>query len=264
MTRVLKLSYGLLAYMIFLVTILYAVGFTCGGIVPKAIDDGKIAGDIEAIGINLFLLAVFAIQHSVMARPAFKRWWMSIIPHAVERSTYVLLASLSLALLFWQWRPMPAPIWSLSGASATAVVSLFWAGWGLAVLSTFLISHFDLFGIRQVLAEWTGTAVSSMEFKTPFLYKLVRHPIYLGFIIAFWAAPVMSNGHLLFSAGMTIYILIGIHLEERDLVDYFGADYSSYCQRVGMLIPSLRFWRSESHPESKRSLEGSTRPPTDR
>jgi len=237
MTGVLKLGYGLLAYAIFSVTILYAFGFTGNLIVPKAIDDGGTHDAIESIGINLCLLTLFAVQHSVMARPVFKRWWTTIIPHAVERSTYVLLASLSLALLFWQWRAMPAPLWSLSGVGAIVASGLFWAGWGVVVLSTFLISHFELFGIRQVFADWSGRVMSNTGFQTPFLYKFVRHPLYLGFIIAFWATPVMSAGHLLFATVMTAYIFIGIHLEERDLLDFFGDTYSAYRRRVGMLLP---------------------------
>jgi protein-S-isoprenylcysteine O-methyltransferase Ste14 len=163
-----------------------------------------------------------------------------MIPEAVERSTFVLLASLALALLFWQWRPMPDLVWSTDSTVAVAVVHiLFWSGWGLVLISTFLISHFELFGVRQVVAAWTGRTLPSPIFKTPFLYRLVRHPIYLGFLLAFWATPAMSVGHLLFAAVTTGYILVGIQLEERDLLQQFGRVYESYRQRTGMLLPMI-------------------------
>jgi protein-S-isoprenylcysteine O-methyltransferase Ste14 len=244
MGRLLSFCYGLAAYAVFLGAFLYAVGFVEGMVVPKAIDDGEVTPVLGAVVINLVLLSIFAVQHSVMARPSFKRWWTKLVPASVERSTYVLLASLALILVFWQWRPIPTVIWHVDGPLAiSALLGLSFFGWFIVLLSTFLINHFELFGVQQVLHYLLGRTSSTPGFKTPFLYKLVRHPIYLGFIIAFWATPVMTAGHLLFAAVTTAYIFVGIFLEEQDLVAHYGDEYRQYRKKVGMLIPATR--RSE-------------------
>jgi methanethiol S-methyltransferase len=238
--KVLAFLYGIAAYLVFFVTILYAIGFVMGLVVPKTIDTGGDSSVIEAVIVNLLLMALFAVQHSVMARQQFKAWWTHYVPQAVERSTYVLFASLALLLLFWQWRPMPAIIWNVSDPDlAVTIVTLSVAGWVLVFMSTYLINHFELFGLQQVAQNLVDKQPPPARFKTPLLYKFVRHPIYLGFIIAFWAAPTMTAGHLLFAAVTTLYILLGIALEERDLIALFGDDYRQYKQRVSMLIP----WR---------------------
>jgi len=243
------LLYGLMAYTVFLFTFLYAIGFVGNLWVPKSVDIGMpfgAAGEPLALSllVNALLLGVFAIQHSVMARPAFKRWWTRFVLKAVERSTYVLLASLSLVLLFAQWRPLTAPVWQAPEGLATAAVwALQAAGWLLVLGSTFLIDHFELFGVKQVLARLTGRPLPAPVFRTPMLYKHVRHPIYLGFMLAFWAAPTMTAGHLLFAVATTGYILIGIWFEERDLVQLFGQRYADYRQRVGMLLPLKRRYK---------------------
>ncbi|MHB0771867.1 methanethiol S-methyltransferase [Bradyrhizobium sp. 5.13L] len=232
--------YGIAAYLVFFVTILYAIGFVMGVMVPKTIDTGSETSAVEAVIINLLLMTLFALQHSVMARKQFKAWWTQFVPKPVERSTYVLFASLSLLLLFWQWRPLPSVIWNVGDPDlAVTLVTLSFAGWVLVFTSTFMINHFELFGLHQVTDHLVGKEAASPRFKTPLLYKFVRHPIYLGFIIAFWAAPTMTTGHLLFAAVTTLYIFVGIALEEKDLVDLFGDDYRQYKQRVSMLIP----WR---------------------
>jgi protein-S-isoprenylcysteine O-methyltransferase Ste14 len=240
MGRIIGFLFGLLAYTIFLGTFLYAVGFVSGVAVPKTIDSGPVAPLPQALIINILLMSLFAVQHSVMARKPFKRWWTRFVPATIERSTYVLLASLVLILLFWLWHPMPQVVWEITNPRiAAAVMGLSFAGWLLVLVSTFLINHFELFGLHQVAINLAGRTMPEPRFKTPALYKLVRHPIYLGLIIGFWSAPVMTAGHLLFSAVTTIYIFVGIALEERDLVAIFGKDYVVYRQRVGMLIPFL-------------------------
>jgi protein-S-isoprenylcysteine O-methyltransferase Ste14 len=241
MSRIAAFLYGLAAYLVFFVTILYAIGFVTGLAVPKTIDSGTVGPIGEALVVNLVLLSMFALQHSVMARKPFKRWWTQFVPAAIERSTYVLLASLVLILLFWQWRPIPTVVWQVADPQvATAVMGLSFFGWFLVFLSTFLINHFELFGLHQVATHLAGRTMPAPRFKTPLLYKVVRHPIYLGFIIAIWAAPVMTAGHLLFATGATAYIFVGIFLEERDLLGEFGEEYKRYRARVGMLIPSRR------------------------
>ena len=238
MGPILAFAYGAIAYLTFFGTILYAIGFTSGLAVPKDIDDGLSGSTVEALIINLALLTVFALQHSIMARKPFKRWWTQFVPAAVERSTYVLLSSLILIGLFWLWRPIPAIVWNVSEPTlAMALTGLCLFGWVLVFLSTFLINHFELFGLQQVIHNLAGRSAAEPKFRTPFLYKLVRHPLYLGFIIAFWATPTMTVGHLLFAGVTTAYILVAIMLEERDLIDLFGDEYKRYRQRVAMLLP---------------------------
>jgi protein-S-isoprenylcysteine O-methyltransferase Ste14 len=238
--RIIALLYGIVAYTAFFVTILYSIGFVMNEVVPKSIDTGTTTTWIEALIVNLVLLSLFAIQHSVMARKRFKEWWTQYVPKPVERSTYVLLASLCLMLLFWQWRPMPAIVWQVEDADvAAAIATISLIGWTIVFTSTFLINHFELFGVHQVMANLAGREIPAPQFRTPMYYKFVRHPIYLGFIIAFWAAPEMTVGHLLFAAVTTAYIFVGIFLEERDLIEQFGDDYRRYKKRVSMLFP----WR---------------------
>jgi len=232
--------FGAVSYITFLVTNLYAIGFVEGLVVPKTIDTGVELPALEVIAINLALMSLFAVQHSVMARKQFKQWWTRFIPKSVERSTYVLLASLTLLLLFWQWRPLPAVVWHVEEPEiATALTGLSVLGWVIVFTSTFLINHFELFGLHQVANNLVGRKMPVQIFRTPLFYNFVRHPIYLGFIIAFWVAPTMSIGHLLFAAVTTAYIFVGILLEERDLVDMFGDEYRRYRQQVSMLLP----WR---------------------
>jgi len=242
MGAVLSLGYGLVAYVSFLGTFLYAIGFVGNVFVPKSIDTGTVAPLAEALIVNLLLLGLFAVQHSVMARRSFKEWWTRIVPPAVERSTFVLASSLVLALLLWQWRPIPAPIvWSVQNAAGMELVmAVFWLGWALLLFSSFLINHFELFGVLQVVARMAGRETPEPEFRTPLVYRYVRHPLYLGFLLGFWAAPVMTAGHLLFSIGCTGYILIGIWFEERDLIALFGEQYRRYRNQVGMLLPSRK------------------------
>ena len=241
--RMLKLTaflFGAVAYLTFLFTILYAIGFVEGLMVPKNIDTGEKSPAFVALVVNLALMSLFAIQHSVMARESFKQWWTQFIPKPVERSTYVLIASLVLLLLFWQWRPMPAVIWHVGEPEmAAAIVGVSFFGWLIVFASTYLINHFELFGLQQVANHLAGRQMPPPVFRTPLLYNLVRHPIYLGFIIAFWAAPTMTAGRLLFAAVTTAYIFVGILLEERDLITMFGDDYRRYQKRVSMLLP----WR---------------------
>ena len=244
MGRFIAFFYGLAAYLVFFVAFLYAVGFVSGLVVPKTIDAGTVGLLIESLIIDVLLMSLFALQHSVMARKPFKKWWTQFVPRPVERSTYVLLASLALMLLFWQWRPIPTVVWQVADPRvAGTIMGLSFFGWLMVLTSTFLINHFELFGLRQVAVHFAGRALDEPRFKTPVLYKIVRHPIYLGFIIAFWSAPVMTVGHLLFAAVTTAYIFVGIFLEERDLVELFGDEYRRYRQKVAMLVP---FWPKSS------------------
>ena len=242
-SRFIAFLYGLAAYLLFFGTILYAIGFVSGLVVPKTIDSGRVVSTTESLIVNILLMSLFAVQHSVMARKQFKEWWTQYVPKSVERSTYVLLSSLMLVLLFWQWRPMPAIVWQIADSQvAMAVIALSFVGWVIVFTSTFLINHFELFGLHQVANNLAGHQMPAPRFRTPLYYKFVRHPIYLGFIIAFWAAPTMTVGHLLFAAVTTAYVFVGILLEERDLVDMFGDDYRRYKDRVSMLIP----WRKSA------------------
>ena len=257
---IIALLYALAAYGVFLITFLYAVGFVGNFIVPKSIDVGWPGGAVdaplaEALVVNVLLLGVFAVQHSVMARPAFKRWWTRFVPRVVERSTFVLFASAALILLFAQWRPMTASVWEVEGALAIALTAIQWTGWSLVLVSTFLIDHFELFGLKQVIARMAGRELPAPVFRTPLIYKRVRHPIYLGFLLAFWATPTMSAGHLLFAVATSGYILIGIWFEERDLIALFGDRYRDYRRQVGMLLP----WPGRRVDKTPEPRTGSTR-----
>jgi methanethiol S-methyltransferase len=238
MRRLAILVYGGLCYALAMATILYGIAFV-GGFAPKSIDAGGIesGGILAAVIVDLVLLGIFAVQHSVMARPAFKAKWTTLVSPVIERSTYVLAASLALLLLYWQWRPIGGTVWTAGQPLAGVLVAIFWIGWAVVFLSTFLINHFDLFGLSQVWAAWQGRPRTSPGFQTPFFYKVVRHPIYFGFLLAFWATPVMTYSHLLFAAASTGYIFVGMWLEEQDLVAHFGDAYRRYRERVAMIIP---------------------------
>lgn len=246
MSRLFTLGYGAASYLAFLAAFLYTVGFVGNIAVPRSIDHGVTASVGEAVVVNVLLLGLFAMQHSVMARPSFKRWWTRFVPCSIERSTFVLATSLVLFLLFWQWRTMPAVIWDVTWwPGRLGLQVLFWLGWATVLAATFMIDHFDLFGVRQVYVAWRGQPYTDMGFRSPMLYRLVRHPIMLGFIVAFWATPRMTAGHLLFAIATTGYILIALQLEERDLVAVLGDQYRDYRDRVPMLFP----W---PHPRRRR------------
>ena len=243
MSRFIAFLYGLVAYLVFFATFVYAIGFVSGLVVPKTIDTGAAVPLTEALVLNILLMSLFAVQHSVMARKEFKRWWTKYVPKAVERSTYVLFASLALALLFWQWRPIATVVWQVNDPRVAMVITgLSLVGWLLVLTSTFLINHFELFGVHQVANNLVGRDMPALRFRTPVLYKVVRHPVYLGFIIAFWVTPNMTVGHMLFAAVTTAYIFVGIALEERDLVGLFGDEYRRYREQVSMLVP----WRKSA------------------
>lgn len=242
MGRFIAFLYGLASYVAFFGTILYAIGFVSGLLVPKTIDTGTVVPIAEAVIVNLLLMSVFAIQHSVMARKQFKRWWTQFVPASVERSTYVLFSSLALMLLFWQWRPMPAVVWQIAEPQvAAAVTGLSLFGWLIVFTSTFLINHFELFGLQQAWFSMRGREADKPELRQPMFYRWIAHPLYAGFFLAFWAAPEMTLGHLLLAVGMSIYMLIAIRYEERDLTDLFGEEYRRYRAGVGGLVP--RFGR---------------------
>lgn len=238
MRRMLAFVYGLLAYAVFFVAFLYAVGFVGDLVVPKTLDSGTPGGLWSALIVDALLLTLFAVQHSGMARRGFKRWWTRIIPEPVERSTYVLLASLVLLLLFALWRPIDATLWRVTSPAGVAVLwTLYALGWAIVFFSTFMIGHADLFGLRQVWLHLTDRQRPTDQFRTPLLYRIVRHPIMLGFLIAFWAVPVMTGGHLLFSVATTGYILIAVQLEERDLIARHGEKYLRYRRDVPAFVP---------------------------
>ncbi len=239
--RIAVFVYGVASYALFFGTFLYAIGFIGNFFVPKTIDGTPEVPFGEALLINLALLSLFAIQHSVMARLGFKRWWTRIIPKPAERSTYTLLSSLALILMFSMWQPLGGVVWDVQDSVGQIVLyTLFGLGWGLVLLSTFLINHFDLFGLRQVWLYLRGKEYTPLAFRTPSLYKYVRHPLYVGWLFAFWATPTMTVTHLLFAVVTTAYILFAIRLEERDLVGEHGPKYEAYRKRVPMLVPSFK------------------------
>ena len=256
MNRWFAFAYGVLAYLVFLATILYMMGFVGNLWVPKSVDSGSDSDPTAAVLVNTLLVAAFAVQHTVMARPRFKQWWTQFVPKHLERSTYVLIASLLLAFLFWQWRPLPATIWEASGPWPRAIlIGLQFAGWFLVFYSSFLINHFDLFGLRQVFLHLRGREYSHLPFVVRSLYRVIRHPLMAGFLIAIWAAPTMTWGHLLLSSLLTIYILVGIRFEERDLVRHLGSAYEEYRSRTPALLPFPK-------PEALRPQLGSEQAPS--
>lgn len=238
MGRILSFLYGLIAYAVFLYSFLYAIGFVGNLIVPKSIDTGVPDTFLTALLVNAGLLLLFAVQHSVMARRGFKAWWTKFVPKPIERSTYVLLASMILIVMYKFWIPMPEVVWDLSGTILGTILDiLFWVGWVLVLLATFMVNHFELFGLQQVFFHLRNKEIPPNKFTTRFLYQFVRHPIMLGFLIAFWSASVMTVGHLVFSLATTGFIIVGVLLEERDLVHYLGEEYRQYKKRVSMFIP---------------------------
>jgi methanethiol S-methyltransferase len=235
------MGYSLVVYAGFLAVFAYAVGFVQGVGVPKDIDDGTSSSTATALAIDLALLGLFALQHSVMARPGFKRWWTRVVPAPIERSTYVLAASLALALLLWLWRPLPTTVWDVEAdAARVALLALSWLGWLIVLVSTFLIDHADLFGLRQPYEHMRARPPVAARLQTPLLYRLVRHPLMLGFVVAFWADPTMTQGKLGFAVATTGYVLVALQLEERDLLRGLGDDYAAYRRRVPMLVPGLK------------------------
>ncbi|TMA71624.1 MAG: isoprenylcysteine carboxylmethyltransferase family protein [Deltaproteobacteria bacterium] len=240
-TRGAILIYGIATYIFFLAVFTYTIGFVGGFIVPKHIENGVPTGTASAIAIDVVLLALFAIQHSVMARPAFKRWWTRIVPPVVERSTFVLFATALLALIVWQWRPLPGVVWQVTNPIGVAALhGLYFLGWGIVLYATFLIDHFELFGVRQAVSHAFGWTATPAQFTERSLYRHVRHPLMLGFLVAFWAAPVMSPGRLLFAGVITAWVLVAIRIEESTLVAIHGEQYEGYRRRVPALLPRLR------------------------
>ncbi|MBW0015581.1 methanethiol S-methyltransferase [Mycobacterium sp.] len=241
MKRHLIVGYGAASYLLFLLAFLYLIGFVGDILVPRSVDHAIAAPIGQAVAVDVALVALFGAQHSVMARQGFKRWWTRFVPPSIERTTYVLFSSVVLVLLYWQWRTMPAVLWDVRLTGARMVVwALFWLGWAIVLASTFMINHFDLFGLRQVYLAWRGKPYTELGFRAAMFYRLVRHPLMLGFLIAFWAAPTMTAGHLLFSIAMTGYILIALRIEERSLVAAMGDQYRDYRRDVPMLIPRPR------------------------
>jgi protein-S-isoprenylcysteine O-methyltransferase Ste14 len=252
MTRALYLLYGIVAYLLFLVAILYGIGFLADlDFVPKGINDGPPTTITTALVINLSLLLLFAVQHNVMARPWFKDRWTRLVPQPIERSTYVAVASLILLLLYWQWRPIPEVVWNSDSKIVRNVLwALYFAGWALVFISSFVIDHFELFGLKQVWQHYNAQEQVSAPFSERWLYRWVRHPLMLGFIIAFWAAPTMTLGRLLFALVTTAWILIAIQIEERDLARFLGEPYRDYRERTPMLVPLTR--RAKLRPTENR------------
>ncbi|MFJ5255951.1 methanethiol S-methyltransferase [Pseudomonas sp. NPDC088414] len=252
-THLIYLLYSLTCYLLFLFTTLYLIGFLGKLLVPSHIDSGEQRPLFESILVDILLITLFGLQHSVMARKTFKARLARLVPAAIERATYVLCSSLMLSLLFYSWRPIAIPVWHVESTVAVALLSgLFWIGWGLVLLATFLISHFELFGLTQVIRAFQQVQVQPPRFITPSLYKIVRHPMYLGFLIAFWATPEMTVGHLVFALTSSVYIVIGASLEEKDLVGIFGREYLDYQQRVSMLLPFRKAAREAGNPKKPR------------
>ena len=239
MKKLIAFVYGTVAYLIFLIAFLYAIGFVGNLIVPKSIDTGTETNLLQALLVNALLLGLFVVQHSIMARPAFKKWFTRIISPAVERSTFVLLTSLILLLIYWQWQPIKTVVWEAQSETIAMILSvLYFFGWLVVFLSTFMINHFELFGLRQIFDNLKDKQPQPHVLQVNFFYKFVRHPIMLGFIIAFWATPLMTLGHLIFAVSTTIYIILSVkYLEEKDLRTYLGKDYEDYQKKVPMLIP---------------------------
>ena len=253
-------AYGVAAYLLFLGTFLYAIAFVGGFGVPTSLDGAAQSPLAPALAINALLLTIFAVQHSVMARRGFKEWWTQIVPWSIERSTFVLFASLALLLLFWQWRPIGVEIWSVTDPVVRALLwALFAAGWGTVLVVTFLINHFDLFGLRQVWLPLVGKPYTRIEFRTPAPYRFVRHPLYFGFLLAFWMTPTMTLAHLVFAVTTTAYIVVAIQFEERDLISEYGPAYEEYRKRVPMLLPVKGDTRSRAE-QSTPSAIGSRSP----
>jgi methanethiol S-methyltransferase len=240
MSKRLAFGFGIASYVFFLAVFLYAIGFVGNLVVPKSIDSGATGTLMTSLMIDYLLLGIFAIQHSGMARPGFKRWWMKVIPRPIERSTYVLLANLALVVLYWQWRPLPGVVWDISAAWGQWLLwSLFILGWLIVLTATFMINHWHLFGLQQVSEDLQGKTLSEPKFMTPGYYRFIRHPIMAGFLIAFWATPHMSIGHLVFALAVTAYILVAVQLEQRDLTRMFGERYRAYMQRVPAFFPRV-------------------------
>ena len=254
MKRTLVFTYGLVNYIVFLATFLYLAGFVGNLLVPRAIDSPAKRSLWTAALINTLLIAVFGVQHSVMARPTFKKWWTQFVPEPIERSTYVLFSNAALILLFWQWRPMGGIVWDVANPLGRIVLyGLFAFGWLTVLVTTFLIDHFDLFGLRQVWFYLRGKKYTQLGFKMPGPYRIVRHPLYVGWMTAFWATPTMTAAHLLFALGTTVYILIAIQFEERNLVEYFGRQYEDYRRRVPRFVPKLTV--AATDPQASRESE---------
>jgi len=247
MKRYLIIGYGAVSYLAFVLAFVYLIGFVANIMVPRGVDHAITAPIWQAVAVDVALVALFGVQHSVMARQGFKRWWTRLVPASIERSTYVWLSSAALVLLYWQWRTMPTVIWDVRQPVVRTVVwAAFWLGWAIAFASTFMINHFDLFGLRHVYLAWRGKPYTELGFRTHLFYRLVRHPLMLGFLIAFWATPTMTAGHLLFSIAITAYILIALQIEERSLVAALGDQYRDYQRDVPMLVPKTRLAQRNS------------------
>ncbi|MDX1686438.1 MAG: isoprenylcysteine carboxylmethyltransferase family protein [Candidatus Promineifilaceae bacterium] len=255
MKKLIVFAGGVIGYLFFLATFLYTIGFVGNLVVPKSIDVGPDGTPAAAVAVDIALITLFGVQHSVMARRQFKKWWTGIVPKTAERSTYVVLASLSLVLLFWQWRPLPAIIWDVENEAGRFFLwGLFWFGWVVVFTSTFLIDHARLFGLRQVTLPLLNREDEAPRFQTPGLYKFVRHPMMTGLLIAFWATPRMTAGHMLFAAGMTLYMVVGLQFEERDLLHHFGDTYRRYRRATPMLIPGTNLFKPTKNENVHKEL----------